>query len=110
MIRIYGTVQSFDPAAHEPGIRRFLAAAAEHDVCIEVNTSGLSKGVYQVHPDPMIMDWAVEQGVKFTVGSDAHRPSSVGQHFERVLPLLRAKGCERVYYHRGGIREEAPLP
>lgn len=109
VIRIYGTVQSFDPADHEPEIRRFLSAAVENDVCIEVNTSGLTKGVYQVHPDPVIIGWAVEQGVKFTMGSDAHRPAGVGQHFEPVTKLLRERGCHGVYFHRLGRCESAPF-
>ena len=36
--------------------------------------SGLNKGVYEVHPDPIILKWAQEMGCKLTIGSDSHRP------------------------------------
>jgi len=110
VIRIYGTVSAFEPSEHEAVIREFLEAAAEEDVCLEVNTSGLSKGVYVVHPDPLILDWAREAGVKLTLGSDAHHPESVGQHFESVLPMLREKGFEHIHFFRNRRRERTPIP
>ncbi len=105
VIRTYGVVSSFDPAAHEEVIRDFLAAAVEEDICIEVNTSGLTKGAFEVHPDPVILRWACEQGVKLTLGSDAHSPDAVGRHYDTVLPLLRETGFEVVHFHRGRRRE-----
>jgi histidinol-phosphatase (PHP family) len=110
VIRIYGTVQAFDPRAHEAVIRSFLRAVKEQDISIEVNTSGLSKGAYELHPDPVILDWASELGVALTLGSDAHRPESVARHFEQVLPLLRGKGFREVRCYRGGKAAMVPLP
>jgi histidinol-phosphatase (PHP family) len=109
VIRIYGTVERFEPAEHEGSIRAFLNALVENDVCMEVNTSGLIKGVYQVHPDPLILEWAGQMGVKLTIGSDAHRPEQVGQHFEEVLPMLRELGFDRLHYFEGGRRQSVPL-
>ena len=62
VIRTYGVVDAFDPSEHESVIREFLQALVESDVCMEVNTSGLNKGDFEVHPDPLILDWAVETG------------------------------------------------
>lgn len=98
VIRIYGTVQRFEPEEHEPAIRQFLEALVESDTCMEVNTSGLIKGVYKLHPDPVILDWASAMGVRLTIGSDAHQPEQVGQHFDTVLPLLKKKGFTHVHY------------
>ncbi|MGF1449161.1 MAG: histidinol-phosphatase [Opitutales bacterium] len=109
VIRIYGTVEHFNPADHEASIRAFLYALVENDVCMEVNTSGLIKGVYQVHPDPLILQWASKAGVKLTMGSDAHRPEQVGQRFEEVLELLRDTGFEHLHYFRGGLRQQVPI-
>ncbi|MEX2381816.1 MAG: histidinol-phosphatase [Opitutales bacterium] len=100
VIRIYGTVRSFDPREHEAIIREFLQVLVNENVYMEVNTSGLTKGVFQVHPDPVILEWAVEAGVKLTIGSDAHQPAAVGQKFEEVLPLLREKGFRSLHYFR----------
>lgn len=111
VIRIYGTIDSdsFIPENFEPEIRAFLKACAEEGTCMEVNTSGLSKGVYEVHPDPLILDWAKEEGVKLTIGSDAHHPDRVGQHFDKVIPLLVSKGFDRLHYFQGGEEKVVTL-
>ena len=105
VIRLYGTLRyPFRPQDHEAAIRRFLQATVDQDICMEVNTSGLTKGDYVVHPDPIILRWAAEMGVKLTLGSDAHVPESVGQFFGEVIPQLQALGFDRVHYHRRGER------
>lgn len=109
VIRIYGTVERFEPAEHEPTIRRFLSELVKHDCCMEVNTSGLSKGVYIVQPDPLILDWAFEMGVKLTMGSDAHSPKSVGQFFPEVRQMLYAKGFRKLHYFAKRQRHELDL-
>jgi histidinol-phosphatase (PHP family) len=105
-------VEQFEPAAHEPVIRGFLQAVVDADMCMEVNTSGLNKGDFEVHPDPLILDWAAEMGVKLTMGSDAHTPGSVGQHFDAVQALLQEKGFRDLHYFRGRkrVRIDMPLP
>ena len=63
-----------------------------------------------MHPDPLILDWASELGVKLTMGSDSHRPSKVGRHFETVLPLLQEKGFRDLHYYSGRKRIRIDLP
>lgn len=109
VIRTYGVVSRFEPSEHEEVIREFLAALVEEDVCMEVNTSGLNKGDYQVHPDPLILDWASQLGVKLTIGSDSHQPGTVGQHFDYILPLLYDKGFEHLHYFRARQRQVLDL-
>ncbi len=109
LIRINGTVEPFDLLEYEQEIRGFLAAAAKHDVCLEVNTSGLTKGVYEMHPDPRIMFWAAEAGNRFTLGSDSHKPESVGQYFDRALESLRVAGHDTVHFFRGRRRQAVPI-
>lgn len=104
VVRLYGVIQSFNPAAHEKSIRRALESCADHGRCIEINTSGFIKAVSALHPDPLILGWASEAGVKLTLGSDSHRPEQVGQHFGRVLPLLRELGFSSVNYFRNRRR------
>ena len=109
VIRIYGTVDYFDPSDHEASIRGFLKSLVENDVCMEVNTSGLSKGVYEVHPDPLILQWAKSMGVRLTIGSDSHRPDHVGQHFPRVLEQLCKIGFRELCYFDAGRRIPVPM-
>ncbi|NRA27354.1 MAG: histidinol-phosphatase [Opitutales bacterium] len=109
VIRIYGTVTEMDPLEHKEVIISFLRAAAEEDVCIEVNTSGLRKGVYTVHPDPFILEWAKELGVKLTMGSDSHTPDTVGYHFHDVAKQLAGMGFESLYYHKNRVQVPEPI-
>jgi hypothetical protein len=39
-------------------IREFLQAVVDADMCMEINTSGLTKVDFEVHPDPLILNWA----------------------------------------------------
>jgi histidinol-phosphatase (PHP family) len=110
VIRTYGVVNQFKPAEHEEVIREFLQAVVDEDVCMEVNTSGLTKGDFEVHPDPLILDWASEMGVKLTIGSDSHRPGSVGQFFDVIQPMLREKGFKDLYYFKGRQRQRIAMP
>ncbi len=109
LIRIYGTVTPFDPREYEREIRAFFESAAKHDVCLEVNTSGMIKGVYEMHPDPRIMNWANEAGARFTLGSDSHRPESVGQYFDRALENLSAAGYKEVSFFRNRRRQDVAI-
>jgi len=101
VIRLYGTLRErFDPLAHEPVITRCLDAVAQAGVCMEINTSGLIKGDFEVHPDPVIMEWALARDIPFTIGSDAHAPDHVGQFFAEVLDLFTSMGLSRLHYFR----------
>ena len=110
VIRTYGVVREFKPAEHEEVIREFLQAVVDEDICMEVNTSGLTKGAYKVHPDPLILDWAAEMGVKLTMGSDSHRPGSVGQYVDWIQSMLREKGFRDLHYFRGRKRQRIDMP
>jgi len=111
LIRIYGTVPmgAFDPAEHETRIRDFLAELVRCDVCLEVNTSGLTKEAFTLHPDPQILRWAYEMGVKLTLGSDAHRPEAVGQEFAKVVPMLHDLGFRKLHYFVNGQCQSAQM-
>ena len=110
VIRTYGVVEDFNPEEHEEVIRGFLQAVFEEDICMEVNTSGLIKGDFEVHPDPLILEWASEIGVKLTIGSDSHSPESVGQFFDTIQPTLRSKGFTDLYYFRSRQRHRINMP
>lgn len=110
VIRTYGVVREFKPIEHEAVIRDFLQAVVDQDICMEVNTSGLVKGAFEVHPDPLILDWASEMGVRLTIGSDSHQPNTVGRFFDTVQPLLLGKGFENLYFFRGRNRVCIGMP
>ena len=109
LIRIYGTVEPFDPREYETMIKEFLASAAEHGVCIEVNTSGWTKGVYEMHPAPIIVNWAAECGTDLTIGSDSHKPESVGQFFDRAYEVVARAGFDSICYFEAGMKKRVAI-
>lgn len=106
VIRIYSTLKGrFDPADYEKEIKEFLDIVAKSGVCLEINTSGLIKGDFVVHPDPLIMEWALARNIPFTIGSDSHTPGRVGMHFEEVIGEYRDLGLKELHYFRKGERQ-----
>jgi len=69
--------------AHRRQITEIFQAMLEKGMALEVNTSGFSHRGEQ-YPAREILEEAIALGVPLVAGSDAHRPSEVGRHFERL--------------------------
>ena len=64
---------------------------------IEINTTGLDKGLKEQHPcAEFIRQYHKKGGEIITVGSDAHRPEDIGRHFDHAADVL--KECGFSYY------------
>jgi histidinol-phosphatase (PHP family) len=100
---------AFDPHAHERVIRRALTAIRDADVCLEINTSGLRKYVFEAYPSPTIVGWAAEEGVRFSFGSDSHAPEDVGHAWDEVCRQLLALGVSHLHRFEGRRRIPVPL-
>ena len=74
---------------------RFLNAAAQNGVAIELNTSGLRKDCREIYPSPKIVGMAKEKGVAITFGSDAHAPYRGGHELHRSR-----RACAFGWLHR----------
>jgi len=110
VIRIYSTLEgSFEPQAHRDAICAFLDAVKDSGTCLEINTSGLIKGDYVIHPDPLIMEWALARGIPFTFGSDSHSPDRVGHYFDEAVSRFRPLGLDKLHFFRGGKRHPVAL-
>jgi len=109
VIRIYNSVNRFIPSELESIIMPFLESVKDCGVCLEVNTSGLIKEAYEMHPDPLILEWIKELDIPLTLGSDAHRPEQVGQKFDEVISILRQTGFANVSYFKNGEQKQLPL-
>lgn len=60
---------------------------------LEVNTGGLDKGLKDLHPCTDILKRYRELGGEIiTVGSDAHAPGNVAEHFDRAAKVLQECG------------------
>ena len=71
---------------------RFLKAAKQSDMAIELNTSGLRKDCKEIYPSRQIVQLAAQMGVPITFGSDAHAPAEVGMNFAEAIELARGAG------------------
>ena len=82
-------VNDFDPRAHEAVIRDFLQAVVDQDVYggqYQRPYQGRLSGASGSADTP-----GDELGVKLTIGSDSHRPGTVGQFFDTIQPMLYAE-------------------
>jgi histidinol-phosphatase (PHP family) len=69
--------------AHRLQITEIFRGMRKKGMALEVNTSGFSHRGEQ-YPATGILEEAVALGIPLVAGSDAHRPSEVGRHFERL--------------------------
>ncbi len=57
-------------------------------LAVEINTSGYIYPAKEAFPSFDIIKKCFKAGVEITIGSDAHDPESIGQHYDAVLPLI----------------------
>jgi histidinol-phosphatase (PHP family) len=91
-----------------PWVNRFLDAATESGVAIELNTAGLRKPCREIYPSRTILEAARRKGVPITFGSDAHAPGEVGSDFGPAMNLARDVGY--THYLTFNQRRSAVLP
>lgn len=109
VVRCHGTVNQFDPAAHEESTCAFLDALNEYGLCMEINSSGLFRHFKIAHPDPVILTWASRRNVPIVIGSDAHGPDRVAGGFNDLEPTITEHGWRHAVIFRDRQREAVPL-
>ena len=92
-----------------PLFNRFLQAAAQNQVAIELNTAGLRKDCKEIYPSLQILQLAARQGVAITFGSDAHAPEEVGLNLGDAVQLARTAGYTHWLRFTRRHRELVPL-
>jgi histidinol-phosphatase (PHP family) len=92
-----------------PLFTRFLQAAKQHDVAMELNTAGLRKECKEIYPSPTIVRLAGQIGVPITFGSDAHAPEEVGLNLAEAVSLAREAGYRQYCRFTGRRRTMAAL-
>ncbi len=89
--------------------REAAEALAEHDVAIEVNSSGLRKKAQELYPALGFLKACAKEGVAVTLGSDAHAPKQVGMDFDLVVKHLKRAGVTEIATFQGRKRSMRPL-
>ena len=59
---------------------------------MEINTSGYNHALQEAYPAQDIIKRCHAKKIRITLGSDAHQPADVGQHYDQALPMLIAAG------------------
>lgn len=77
-----------------------LKIIAQHDLTIEINTSGKTKDCGGWYPADDILEKALHYGVDVTFGSDAHVPERVGDDFDLVKQRLKEIGFKKWCFFR----------
>jgi histidinol-phosphatase (PHP family) len=88
---------------------RFLDAAQNKDVAIELNTAGLRKECREIYPSRAFLEIAAQKKVPITFGSDAHAPTEVGSAFAEAVALARSVGYTHSCHFSQRRRTELPL-
>lgn len=70
----------YSPEYHRDLIQELLSALAERGMLLEINSHlSVAKGdLFYTYPQDAIVSWAIERGVCFSYGSDAHSAGAVG--------------------------------
>ncbi|WP_106766852.1 histidinol-phosphatase [Paenibacillus faecalis] len=104
-----GNYPSFTDILTEDALEETLQVIAECGVAIEINTSGKTKLSGGWYPSHEILERAHFHGVEVTFGSDAHKPSRVGDEFEEVAAVLKDIGYTEWVYYKQKQKVTVPL-
>ncbi len=78
-----------------PHVSNLARGMKRFNVGFEVNTSSLRKGMDATMPESSLVAALRKEGIEtVTVGSDAHRPSDVGQGIEIALKVIKECGFD----------------
>lgn len=88
-----GADSSYEYAQYADIIDPILEELIRNGIALEVNTAPLGKGCRHFNPTPAILVRYREMGGdRITIGSDAHVPEKIAQHFAEAEQILRDLG------------------
>ena len=86
-----------------------LAKIKETNLTLEVNTSGFNHPAQAPYPTIDVIRRCRKKGIPITLGSDAHRPGEVGQHYDRALTMIRTAGYRHLTTFTKRKRQEVSI-
>lgn len=81
-----------------PHIQRQLDRIAKAGTAMELNTSGLLKNIAEMNPAPQILREMAQRNIPVVIGSDAHVPERVGDHWMEAFDLLSECGFTQISF------------
>ena len=79
-------VEEYTPARHRALWDALFAAVNKSGAYLEINPhlAEDKRDLFYTYPQDSVVEWALEAGVKFSFGSDAHKPESVGAYLDEL--------------------------
>ncbi len=84
------------PAHFDEKFDEILSKISYKKIIVELNTSGYNHAASEFYPATPLLKKCREKKIHITLGSDAHRPDSVGQHYDKAIDLLMSTGYSKV--------------
>lgn len=82
-------------------IHQILQRLIERGKGLEVNTSGLRKGMSETLPNLEVLCWYKDLGGKIVVfGSDAHQPTDIAYGFDMASEVAQAAGFTQIAVYK----------
>lgn len=104
-----GNYPAFSGISTDEAIDETLRVIAEHQIAIEINTSGKTKLSGGWYPSDAILKRALHFGVDVTFGSDAHTPLRVADEWDDVAQRLKEIGFKEWVYFKNKQKITVPL-
>lgn len=92
-------LQGFE-AFYEEAIFDILQLAAENGIAVELNTQGIDRPFGKPFLQEKAIRFCRDKKINLTFASDAHRPETIGRHFEIAGEMFARAGVARLTYFR----------
>ncbi len=86
-----------------------LAKISSNDIVVEINTSGYKHPINELYPSPGLISDCRKADINITVGSDAHKPENVGQHYEKAMSIIKDVGYKCITGFSKMEKKQIPL-
>ncbi len=93
----------------EPYWVKTAQVLSETGTCLELNTAGRDAPVGDFYPDRRLLEICHTEGVRVTIGSDAHSPEQVGRYMPEALDLLKSVGYREITAFDQRKKSSVPL-
>ena len=87
-----------------------LDRIAATGVSMELNTRGRRLANQDFSPVRLQLEMMHERTITVVLGADAHKPSSVGAHYQEALTLLQDVGYTKVSLYLNRQRKDLDIP
>lgn len=92
-------------------IKRNLEYVASYGALLELNSSGLRKGLAEPYPCLPICQMFLRMGGGFVMSDDSHGIDQIGTNYARLLAFIRKAGIDQIHYaDRAGVRKDSRFP